>query len=212
MKTDMVEKMDRYSDPAMKRYREAIEPYEYRGFFKNPDRVRQVAMQQQYYRMDDHPMGGNYPGFRTMCLNNITPDIFSEVANRLYEVLGFDDSRGVHLESMFQWCNKADQPPEWVHRDNLYFDPNTVGIVYLHPNPPPNSGTELYTLKDEYEYRDSFHDHPERYKYNVMKTFKNEYNKLILYDPLEYHDSLDCFGETIDDSRMWMMFFAKIEV
>ena len=161
--------------------------------------------------MDDHPLGGNYPGFRSDAINWIDENMFNIFATKVYEALDLKSEHPSHIEAFFQYCRKVDEPPEWVHRDNLYFNPNAVGLVYLHPEPPPNTGTRLFKLKHGAEEVDANHDSPFRNDYDVIKTFENEYNKLVMYSPMIYHDSLECFGTDIYDSRMFIVFFMKID-
>jgi hypothetical protein len=188
-----------------------FKPFEKRNFFDDPDWVRQFALGLKYYHMDDHPMGGNYPGFRSDVINWIDEGVFNMFAAKVYEALGLKPDHPAHIEAFFQYCRKIDQPPEWVHRDKLYFNPNVVGLIYLHPNAPSNTGTRLFKLKEGAEEVDVYSDSPYRDDYDVLKTFENEYNKIAMYSPMTYHDSLDCFGTNIYDSRLFIVFFMRVD-
>ena len=188
-----------------------MQPLEKRNFFSDPDWIREFACGLKYYHMNDHPLGGNYPGFRSDVINWIDEGVFNEFATNVYEALGLAEDHPTHIEAFFQYCRKEDEPPEWVHRDDLWNKPNVVGLVYLHPDPPPNTGTRLFKWKEGTTEVDAWHDSPWRNDYDVLYTFENEYNKLVMYDPMIHHDSLDCFGTDIHDSRLFIVFFMRID-
>ena len=188
-----------------------MQPLEKRNFFADPSQIRETAFGLQYYHMNDHPLGGNYPGFRSDAINLINESVFNEFTTNVYKALGLADDHPSYIESFFQYCRKEDEPPEWVHRDHLWNSPNVVGLVYLHPDPPPNTGTRLFKRKEGDVEVDAWHDSPLRDDYDVLHTFENEYNKLVMYDPMVHHDSLDCFGTDIHDSRLFIVFFMRVD-
>ena len=189
-----------------------MKPIEITNIFNDPEAIRQIAFKQKYYASKDHPLGGNYPGFRSDAINWFDENLFQQTAGLIYDAIGEDRSKPAHIDMFFQYCREIDQPEEWVHRDDLYFKPNWVGLVYLTPNPPPHSGTIIYRLKEgETANEDAYKDSPNRDDYVLDYEIVNEYNKLAMYSPLQYHDSLDCFGDNIENARLFIVFFMKID-
>ena len=188
-----------------------MKPIEVRNFIKDPSALRRFAFKQQYFRDQDHPQGGKFPGFRSDVISNIDYDLFKRISAKILSAIPAQENSEARIDMYFQYCRKEDQPPEWVHRDKLYFDPNWVGLIYLTPNPPPNTGTALYRLKEgDAAQKDSEKDPPLRNNYELDYEIVNEYNKLAMYSPMQYHDSLDCFGNTIENSRFFIVFFMRL--
>jgi len=188
-----------------------IKPIQKDRFFENPNKIRKYALQQTYYSSNDDPNNANYPGHRTDFLNLLNDDLFKEFSGNLYNILGLKPDRPSFIHSFFQYTTQADGN-SWVHRDNLYFNPTHVGLVYLTPNPPPCSGTVLYTPKDLSEYKKDHMDNSGDVKdYNVKHIFDNEYNRAVVYDPQEFHKSDTYFGDNRFDSRLFIVFFVRVD-
>lgn len=188
-----------------------IEPIQKDGFFENPDKIRKYALTQTYYSSDNDPNDANYPGHRTDFLSAINHELFKEFAENLYEVIGLEPQHSSFIHSFFQYTTEADGN-SWVHRDNLYFNPTHVGLVYLTPNPPTDSGTILYTPKDMGEYdKDHMKNSGDVADYDVKHTFDNAYNRVVVYDPQEFHKSDKYFGDNRFDSRLFIVFFMRVD-
>jgi hypothetical protein len=86
-----------------------------------------------------------------------------------------------------------------------------VLILFLTPDPSPNSGTIFYNRKpdvNEDEYKQN--DGDPKY-YDVKEVFENVYNKAALYNPDEFHKSDTYFGESFRDSRLSQVCFLREE-
>lgn len=189
-----------------------IEPIIKDNFFEDPDWIRNYALsgKVQYWPGGEHPSGANYPGMRSNALNLIENAIFEEVANGIYDILGVDYSTPSYIESFLQYC-VADDGNSWVHRDTLYFNPTHVGLIYLTPDPPPDSGTILYQAPADYVYgRDPELDSGNPDDYKIKKVLDNKYNRFVMYDPDEFHKSDQYFGTNIRDGRLFIVFFMKL--
>lgn len=188
-----------------------IEPIQKDGFFQDPDKIREYALQQTYFTSQNDPNNANYPGYRSDFLSALNNNLFKEFADSLYDMLGLETSHSSYIHSFFQYTTEADGN-SWVHRDTLYFNPTHVGLVYLTPYPKLNSGTILYTPNDPGEYDKSPDQNSGDVKdYNVKHIFDNQYNRGVVYDPGEFHKSDTYFGSDILDSRLFIVFFARVD-
>lgn len=189
-----------------------MKPIEVKNFFEDPDTIRNYAFTREYFATPNHPNGGNYPGFRSQPVNVLNDALFQNICRGIYDALGLEHNTESQVDMFFQYVRKEDEPPEWVHRDDLYFNPNYVGLIYLHPDPPPNTGTALYRPKNgETLGENPNKDSPNRDDYELEYTIENEYNKLVIYSPLQPHDSLEAFGDDITNSRLFIVFFMRTE-
>ena len=117
----------------------------------------------------------------------------------------------------------------WLHSDD-HFRPNTRSsmyacVIYLTPNPPPNSGTlllenpegGLFDTKDpkigkwkkpDTVFQGNFFDFPVSKKYKVHTKVENRYNRLIMYDARMLHAPEDAgFGDTKETARLTQLGF-----
>ena len=72
------------------------------------------------------------------------------------------------------------------HRD--YFP--CAGVIYLNPNPPPNTGTSILDARN-----------------NQFINTENVYNRLIAYDGFNIHGLSGCFGDCPETNRLTIVFF-----
>ena len=118
----------------------------------------------------------------------------------------------------FQWCNG--NTPIVYHSDSQQY----AGIVYLTPNAPPNTGTsffrhkkyklrnsEIFSKSDWYEsdlnYKES---HLDKTQWEVVDSIGNVYNRLVIFDAQYIHAVSEYFGEDINNSRLFQLFFFNI--
>ena len=180
------------------------------NFYSDPDRIRELALAFEYWPCTSHPTGGNWPGVRTKYLSEIATDIFDEFTTNIYNFYGWNHSKEVYFETNFQICRERDGE-SWVHQDIMVQQHTHVFILFLTPNPRPNSGTIFYNRKpdvDENEYKQN--DGDPKY-YDVKEAFQNVYNRAALYHPHEFHKSDTYFGESFKDSRLTQICFFREE-
>lgn len=173
------------------------------NFFHVPNEVRQFALSLNYQSCTTHLAGGNWPGKRSNFVNIINPSIFDTTMSKINDLCGYQQNHNSFTDMFFQYCTASDGD-SWIHRDRLEMNATHVGLIYLTPNPPPNSGTILYeNTTDE--------DDPEDpSKYKVKQVLDNVYNRIVIYDPNEYHKSDTYFGTTLSDSRLFIVFFSRM--
>ena len=170
-------------------------------FYVDPDSVREFALSQPF------DVVGNYPGARTATFFN---DSVKEVIQRIIEpqsglVTNWLDEK---YSGSFQLCNEDHKT--WIHADNH----NTwAGVCYLTPNAPVTSGTALYRHKEsqDREFVEELHDGNNMDDWEEVDRFGNIYNRLVLYRGNLYHASVDYFGTTPEDGRLFQTFFFNTE-
>jgi hypothetical protein len=87
----------------------------------------------------------------------------------------------------------------------------------MTPNPPENTGTTLYSLREtgQFVHSEDYPDWNDRAEYteDLSKwkpeiTIENRYNRLILYNGACYHrSSLAGFGNSKETGRLFQVFF-----
>lgn len=176
-------------------------------FYPNVDTVREFALAQEYEPSD----GGFWPGERTRHIHELNPEFFDFFTQRVMSVFYNFTSEDVtwNISSHFQRFppysndNTSLTNVGWTHRDTALF----AGVIYLTPNPNPNSGTSIFHAKKDILPRKLTHDlrfdlhtgkgvDEEAYA-NMMRendslfeetiTFKNRYNRLVAYDASNFH-------------------------
>lgn len=171
-------------------------------FYSNPDEVRNFALSQPFN------VTGNFPGARTMpFLNEETKKTISSIISAAGgEVIDWLESFG--YTGAFQICTADDRT--WIHAD----DNNTwAGVCYLTPNAPLSAGTALYRHKATGEYTKSNNNH-EGYdytKWDMVDYIANKYNRLVLYRGNIFHASVDYFGDSFHNGRLFQTFFFNTE-
>ena len=185
---------------------------EFENFFSNADEVRKFALSQKFYNCKDHPTEGNWPGIRTEYYHLLNEDMYYQFTSRLYELMGWDNNKDTYFEAMFQLCTASDGN-SWIHNDKMTQRFTHVGMVYLTPNPKPNSGTIIYDLKEnvDTDSQDFITNEGDPKNFNVNSIITNEYNKCIMYDPKSWHKSDTYFGSDIYDGRLTLVFFLREE-
>ena len=156
-------------------------------------------------------VSGNYPGLRTK------PYLPDDVKNALQQIMitaggkityWFEDSG---YTGAFQICTAKDRT--WIHADSF----NTwAAVCYLTPDAPLSSGTALYRWKEtkEYERADNNAAHLDGYdytKWEMVDYVANKYNRIVIYRGNLYHASLDYFGNSLQDGRLFQTFFFNTE-
>ena len=174
-------------------------------FYSNPDVVREYALAQPF------EVSGNYPGLRT---KPYLPDDLKASIQYIIQHAGgninhwFEESG---YTGAFQICTAKDRT--WIHADSF----NTwAGVCYLNPDPPVSAGTALYRWKEnkEYERTDNNSPHRDGYdhtKWEMTDYISNKYNRIVLYRGNMYHASVDYFGDSLQNGRLFQTFFFNTE-
>lgn len=171
------------------------------NFYTDPYAVREIALKQNF--IEDLRY---YKGKRTQVKYFVpgTKKAFEEIIRQKITVW---DEYGVN--GIFQTCNAQD--PLVYHTDLQQW----AAMVYLTPNAPFESGTSLYAHK-ETKVRHS--DDPrinecfsggfyDKTKFELVDCVGNVFNRLVIFNGKCIHAPSQYFGQTLEDSRLFHMFF-----
>jgi len=176
------------------------------NFLENPDEVRKLALD---IPSDEYEKRGSV-GVRSKPYpyGNIYRPIFEKLLGieTIDEEWGGTD--GTH--GCYQW-SPADTG-QVVHCDAT----DWAGIIFLTPDAPPRTGTWLMKHKDTGKrYRDEGLDDVfigntkqwDTHPFEKIDDIGNVYNRLILWNGRHLHTAGSYFGESIDNSRLYQVFF-----
>ena len=177
------------------------------NFYNNPDQVRQVALDSSF------GVRGNFPGQRTVPYMN---ESIKQVFQTIIRPLGGEITYwGDKYTGAFQYTTKDDQ--SWVHCDHFT---TWAAICYLTPDAPFSAGTGIFRHKetglsqkpDNEELSDKLcEDGMDQSKWDLVDVMSNVFNRLVIYRGDLYHKSLDYFGKTKEDGRLFQTFFITTE-
>jgi hypothetical protein len=167
-------------------------------FYSNPDLVRSFALQQEF------DVRGNFPGTRTKCF--LTEDVKNTIQNLVGNVGGnvtewyAEDG----LSGSFEIATSQNRT--WIHTDHFN---NWAGVLYLTPNPPHTGGTGLYRHKETGNYTrvDKDYEGYDYTKWDLHDVIGNRYNRLAMYRSDIFHASIDYFGDSLENGRLFQLFF-----
>jgi len=179
------------------------------NFYDNVDDVRQFALSQPF------DVKGNYPGARTKpFMNDTIKAAISALVSASGAVTNWYEEG--EYTGAFQLCTAQDRT--WIHADSFN---KWAGVCYLTPDAPVSGGTSLYRHKatghreNVYgDYYESYYGDYESYdytKWDEVDRIGNIYNRIILYRGNLFHASVDYFGSTFEDARLFQTFFFDTE-
>jgi hypothetical protein len=189
----------------------------FNNFYENPDEVREFALKADYNSC-------HLPRFHTK--SYATVNLLNKIENLLYPFAGkiHDfyipniNSSGDTYNGSFQYGTSHKKP--WIHVDATH-KTSTVscwaGVIYLTPNPPVNTGTNLYKHKnfndDKGKYDDSIimEDRLDKEKWELYTKVENIYNRAIFYKVNQYHSADNYFGKELNNSRLFQIFFFSTD-
>lgn len=161
-------------------------------FFEDPYKVVNYAKELPYARRDEDQI---WEGLRTPNLLDIDEPFYMEMSTKLiYQY--YDRTKTYKVDGHLNFhrlCDDDLNDPQWlynkIHRD----DYEMISIVYLTPNAPMTSGTQMYRETPEGPVPDII--------------FHNKFNRLIQFPAYELHSAMDLSGG--DEERLTMLFFLK---
>lgn len=171
------------------------------NFYKNPDKVRQFALEQTFIEDNRY-----YKGFRTT--STFKPNGIKEAfENIIGQRISLFDEHG--FTGCFQLCRSSDL--QVYHCDQQQW----AAMIYLTPNAPLQSGTRLHKSKinecshgTDVGIDDSFSgDFYDSTKFDIIDSVGNVYNRLIIMDAKSIHSAGPYFGSTKENCRLTHLFF-----
>ena len=165
------------------------------NFFNNPDLIRNIALQQEFYSKDNHPENiGNFPGMRTNYINTFDENLYNALVQSEINFVGQleDITKYSEYWTKFSFSYTTEGIGLQQHRDFSKgwegFKSFYGGIIYLKPEPPANSGTIV-----------------------EGEVVDNVYNRYVMYDATCLHGLQDSFGETKKDARLVLTHFIYLK-
>lgn len=188
------------------------------NFYNNPYETREYILTQQF------SVKGNYPGQRTISFAN---NELKELIQKYIEPFGGkitqfpipkedgSDADRIYNGS-FQFTTSRDR--SWVHIDGYN---NWAGVLYMTPDAPLSSGTSFYRFHDGTSCARDLEilgtkEETDKYSQDMTKWEKvdqvgNVFNRLILFNSNRFHMSMDYFGDSKENGRLFQVFFFSSE-
>ena len=173
-------------------------------FYEHPDLIRYLALQEEFY------VTGNFPGPRTQSFaNQLQKQKIEQVIGK--PITSWRQSKDAY-NGAFQYSTSRER--SWIHTDAY----NThAAVLYLNKNAPLSAGTATFRYKrtkDRYknitniEFTD---DHSQDVtEWEIVDKIGNVFNRLLIFNSKQFHMSLDYFGVTKYDSRLFQVFFFNV--
>lgn len=167
----------------------------------DPDSRRAFALKQ------DFKVNGNYPGHRTVSFaTDQDKSMFEYILNTKITYWSSN------YNGAYQYTTK--DMKSWIHRDSFT---NYSAIIFLTPDPLITGGTETFVHKDfnttfgGSDKEEIMNSHSQRRdKWDTLDSVGCLYNRLIIFNGKQSHQSRDYFGTTLEDARLFQIFFFSI--
>lgn len=191
------------------------------NFYNNAQNTRDYILTQEF------SVRGNYPGQRTVSyanehLKEIIQSYVSPFGGKIIEFPIPDTNTNTNADKKdiyngsFQYTTSRDR--SWIHTDSWN---NWAGVVYMTPDAPLSAGTAFYRFKNgEYNEEDAKilntkvdtdKSSQDLTKWELVDRVGNVFNRLILFNSKRFHMSMDYFGDTKENGRLFQVFFFSTE-
>lgn len=189
------------------------------NFYKNPHETRKYILSQEF------SVRGNYPGQRTASyatqhLKDIIQGYVMPFGGKITDFPIPDENNNKSNANIyngsFQYTTSRDR--SWVHIDGFN---NWGGVLYMTPNAPLSSGTAFYKFNDGAECQrdqdilenktDTDTYSQDMTKWQLVDRAGNVFNRLILFNSKRFHMSMDYFGDSKENGRLFQVFFFSTE-
>jgi len=187
-------------------------------FYNNPIETRNYILTQEF------SVRGNFPGQRTISyasqeLKNIIQKYVEPFGGLITEFpCPKEDNSNAHeiYNGSFQFTTSRDR--SWIHTDNWN---NWAGVLFLTPNAPLSGGTSFYrfydgsTCEEDIQFLNNKKE-TDRFsqdlsKWELVDRVGNIFNRFILFNAHRFHMSMDYFGDTKENGRLFQVFFFSTE-
>ena len=195
------------------------------NFYNNPLETRNYILKQEF------SVKGNFPGQRTI---SYATDLIKDIIQKYVEpfsgkITEFpcpkdkpdfktnepkeEEEKEEIYNGSFQYTTARDR--SWIHTDKWN---NWAGVLFMTPDAPLSSGTAFYRFNDgpTCESECNNQDEVDRWsqdftKWELVDTVGNVFNRLVLFNAHRYHMSMDYFGDTKENGRLFQTFFFSTE-
>jgi hypothetical protein len=173
------------------------------NFYNNPDSIREHALAVPYI---EGGLGRGFLGRRSQ-----NQYLWPGLKERFETIMGTTihawESHG--MNGRFQMCYAGE--PVVYHCDEQRW----AGMIYLTPNAPFQTGTNLLAHKEtrvrsywEPDFHKVFnHNHLDGTPFEDVDKMGNVYNRLVIFDASSIHCAGGYFGTKPENTRLWQMFF-----
>jgi hypothetical protein len=156
------------------------------NFLELPGMWRIFALQQEYLK--DY---SEYPGKKTKTLDELNAGMFHSLAEKIVlHVNGKNNFQRLKIQFAYTNVNEFSNVS---HQDQPFY--NVAGVIYLNENPPANTGTVFFNNAVSGELVETI-------------TVENAYNRMIIFDPAQWHAMVGTFGDDLESSRLTITFFG----
>jgi hypothetical protein len=156
------------------------------NFLELPGMWRIFALQQEYLK--DY---SEYPGKKTKTLDELNAGMFHSLAEKIVlHVNGKNNFQRLKIQFAYTNVNEFSNVS---HQDQPFY--NVAGVIYLNENPPANTGTVFFNNAVSGELVETI-------------TVENAYNRMIIFDPSQWHAMVGAFGDDLESSRLTITFFG----
>jgi len=187
------------------------------NFYNNPIETRNYILSQEF------SVKGNFPGKRTISyatenLKNTIQKYIEPFSGKITEFPipnNSNDKKDIYNGS-FQYTTSRDK--SWIHTDKWN---NWAGVLFMTPDAPLSAGTAFYKFKDGSTSEEdglilNNKEEVNRWsqdltKWELVDTVGNVFNRLVLFNAHRYHMSMDYFGDTKENGRLFQTFFFSTE-
>ena len=155
-------------------------------FLNDPNSIREQALLLNYSTPQTET---GWKGYRYLGENQVTFELNKLIKKTISKKNPlFNDS---DLKSYFHYTlkNHSDNKVN-IHKDSGV---DYAGVIYLTPNPEPNSGTSFYD------------DHGKE-----ILHLENIYNRFVFYPANEWHSLKESFGDSIENGRLTFTVFCTL--
>ena len=154
-------------------------------FLVDPDRIREDGLDLTYTKAVPNSPG--WKGFRCLYTSMVGIELAELVSIKLNEL----DPKfiGSELRCFFHYTINEDMSGT-IHTDGIF---DYAGVLYLTPNPPPNSGTAFYNDDNE-----------------EIDYVENVYNRLTIYPSNIRHSIKESFGDNLTNGRLVFTVFLML--
>lgn len=187
------------------------------NFYNNAHEVREYILQQ------DFKVTGNFPGKRTKSyanehLKNIIQSYILPFGGTIvdFPIPTNDEEATKIYNGSFQYTTALDR--SWIHTDEYN---NWAAVLYLTPDAPVSSGTGFFQfyngVRDIHETtmldckKQTDHCSQDLTKWTKTDTVANVFNRLIIFNSKNFHMSLDYFGDSKENGRLFQLFFFSTD-
>ena len=160
------------------------------NFFEEPLKVVDFAKTLEY---NPRTQEQYWEGIRTQDLSTIDNDFYRYVCEKIvYSYYNQLFQYKIDATCYFHKLSERDyEDPQWIN-DKVHKDETvTSSIVYLTPNAPMTSGTQIYRKISD--------------QYIPDLIFHNKFNRMVMFPGPLPHSAMDLIGG--DEERLTMLFF-----